>query len=89
MSGRQLSLPDNALLLWLQDETNNDFLALEDLERMYQLFADGSTNPIDDLKDDDRHHSYLIFSDNEEGSVVAQVLHHLAKFPRRMGVTTP
>ena len=88
MSG-SLLLPDNALLRWLQDESNNDFLALEDLELMYSLFADGQADPLEDLKDDDRHHVYLIFADNEEGTVVAQVVHHLAKFPKRMGVTTP
>ena len=88
MSG-SLLLPDNALLRWLQDESNNDFLDPEALDRMYQQFAAGQPDPLDELKDDDRHHSYLLFSDNEEGVVVAQIVHHLARFPKRMGVTTP
>ena len=74
-------LPDNALLRWLQDESNNDYLGTDALEEMYQLFAADQPNPLASLQDDDRHHIYLVFSDNEEGTVVAHLLHHLAKFP--------
>ena len=88
MSGSK-PLPDNALLLWLQDESNNDYLSLEKLEEMYTLFAEDQPDPIEEFKDDDRYHNYLIFADNEEGMASAQVLHHLAKFPKRVGVATP
>ena len=87
------TLPDNALLLWLQDESNNDYLDTESLLEMYNLFSSTAhadpTDLMDLLKDDDRHHCFLIFNHDEEDNPVGTILHHLARYPRRMGVTTP
>ena len=82
-------LPDNALRLWLQDESNNDYLDLESLRTMYSLFASGEPDPTSLVQDDDRHHCFLIFNHDEENKAVGTILHHLARYPRRMGVTTP
>ena len=83
------NLPDNALLQWLQDEANNDYLEPSSIESMYQIFADGrEEDQLDLLKDDDRHHCFLIFSPNEEDKPTSTILHHMAKYPKRIGVTT-
>ncbi len=61
------NLHDNALLRWLQDEVNNDYLDPASIESMYQIFADGSLeDQLSLLQDDDWHHCFLIFSPNEE-----------------------
>ena len=86
------TLPDNTLLLWLQDENNNDYQDTESLQEMYNLFSSANadaTDLMDLLKDDDRHHCFLIFNHDEEDNPVGTILHHLARYPRRMGVTTP
>ena len=83
------SLPDNALLRWLQVESNNDYLELDKVESMYNIFADGS---IEDqmtlLQEDDRHHCFLIFTPDEEDKPTGTILHHMAKYPKRIGVDT-
>ena len=58
MSG---TLPDNALQLWLQDESNDKFRSTEDLDGMYSYFVEGATEPIESIKEDDRHHCFIIF----------------------------
>ena len=83
------NLPDNALRLWLQDETNNDYLDTESLQEMYRHFAVDQADPTDLVKDDDRHHCFLIFNADEENKPVGTIVHHLAKCPSRMGITTP
>ena len=83
------NLPDNALLAWLQDEANNDYLEPASIESMYQIFADGSEeDQLTLLKDDDRHHCFLIFSPDEEDKPTSTILHHMAKYSKRIGVTT-
>ncbi len=83
------NLPDNALLQWLQAESNNDYLELDSIESMYDIFADGS--PEDQmtlLQEDDRHHCFLIFTPDEENKPTGTILHHMAKYPKRIGVST-
>ena len=84
-----INLPDNALLLWLQDEANNEYLDSASIESMYQIFADDSLeDQMSLLKDDDRHHCFLIFSPNEEDKPTSTILHNMVKYPKRIGVTT-
>ena len=85
MSG---TLPDNALQLWLQDEANDEFRSTEALEGMYSYFLEGATDPIDLIKEDDRHHCFIIFQQNDAGDSVCSILHHLARAPSRMGHPT-
>ena len=81
-------LPDNTLLTWLQDEANDEFTELDALAGMYTYFDASAAVPIDDLKTNDRHHCFLTFQKNSDGSSVASILHHLAQFPSRTGKTT-
>ena len=85
MSG---TLPDNALQLWLQDETNDQFSSPEALEGMYNYFLEGADDPVDSIKEDDRHHCFIIFQQNDAGASVCSILHHLARAPSRMGNPT-
>ena len=80
-------LPDNALLAWLQDESNDDFCSTEALATMYNYFITGADNPLEKLQEDDRHHSFLIFIEDDQEEVTGLVLHHLAQFPSRLGAT--
>jgi len=84
------NLPDNALLRWLQDESNNNYLELKNnVESMYNIFADGSLeDQMTLLQEDDRHHCFLIFTPNEEDKPTGTILHHMAKYPKRIGVST-
>ena len=81
-------LPDNALLLWLQDETNNEFPDQDAIAGMYSYFASGAANPLDSIKGDDRHHCFLIFQKGGSGTSVGTIVHHIAQAPSRMGTTT-
>ena len=81
-------LPDNALLAWLQDESNDEFRSTEALTTMYTFFATGATNPLERLQEDDQHHSFLIFIEDEQKEVVGLILDHLAQFPSRLGATS-
>ena len=81
-------LPDNALLQWLQDESNNEFKSAEDIKEMYVFFDEEATDPINNLKEDDRHHCFIIFQQNDAGDSVCSILHHLARAPSRMGNPT-
>ena len=85
MSG---TLPDNALLTWLQDDTNNDYHSVEDLATMYSYFNEDVDDPIDRIKGDDRRHCFIIFEKNEHGNAECVILHRLAQHPSRMGTTT-
>ena len=58
MSG---TLPDNALLTWLQDEANDEFIELDALAGMYSYFAAAANDRIEKIKTDNRHHCFLIF----------------------------
>ena len=80
-------LPDNALLAWLQDESNDEFRSTEALTTMYSFFAAGASNPMEKLQEDDRHHSFLVFIEDDQSEVVGLILHHLAQFPSRLGAT--
>ena len=80
-------LLDNALLAWLQDESNDEFCSTEALTTMYTFFATGAANPLEQLQEDDRHHSFLIFIEDKQKEVVGLILHHLAQFPSRLGAT--
>ena len=82
-------LTDNALLLWLQDEANNDYLDTEAMQEMYDLFTPASADPTNLVQDDDRHHCFLAYHLDEENNAVGTIFHHLSRYPRRMGVTTP
>ena len=81
-------LPDNALLTWLQDEANDEFLDLDALAGMYSYFSAEADNPLESIKTDDRHHCFLIYQKNSSGSLVASILHHLAQYPSHMGQDT-
>ena len=80
-------LPDNALLAWLQDESNDEFRSTEALATMYNFFATGAENPLERLQEDDRHHSFLIFIEDDQKEVVGLILHHLAQFPSHLRAT--
>ena len=81
-------LSDNTLLLWLQDESNNDFKVQESMAGIYSYFTQGADDPLDSIKGDDRHHCFLTFQKNKAGISNGTIVHHLAKAPSRMGVTT-
>ena len=82
-------LPNNALLEWLQDESSDDHRSDDDLASMYSYFAEGAANPIALLKEDDRHHCFLVFQKDTAGNSHCTILHHLAQYPTQMGITTP
>ena len=86
MSGR---LPDNALLEWLQDEGNDDHRSDNDLASMYSYFAEGADDPTTLLKEDDRHHCFLVSQKDSTNKSHCTVLHHLAQYPTHMGITMP
>ena len=81
-------LPDNALLAWLQDDTNNAYQSEKELAGMHSYFSEDVNDPTDSIKEDDRHHCFIIFEKNEFGNAECVVLHHLAQHPTQMGVTT-
>ena len=78
-------IPDNALLAWLQDEHNDPFSTSDLITGMYTHFSAARPNPIDALQQDDRNHCFLIFVEDSSGESHAQVLHHLAQYPARLG----
>ena len=83
-------LPDNALLLWLQDESNNECATSEAITQMYSIFDDDENEPIEHFQQDDRHHCFLIFeAADEDATPTATILHHLARVPTRIGNPTP
>ena len=82
MSG---ATPDNALLAWLQDDQNDAFTTTEAITGMYTHFSAARPNPIDAIQQDDRNHCFLIFVEDAAGESHAEVLHHLAQYPSRLG----
>jgi len=78
------------LLLWLQDESNNECATSEAITQMYSIFDDDENDPIEHFQQDDRHHCFLIFeADDEDATPTATILHHLARVPTRIGNATP
>ena len=82
-------LPYNVLLRWIQDESCNYYQTVELLRQIYTTFATVQPYPLDSLKDNARHHCFLIVSENEESHIVAAILHHMTQYPSRIGVTIP
>ena len=82
-------LPNNALLHWLQDDRNDEFLDEDALATMYSYFASGANDPLPRVKGDDRHHCFITFQKDSSGNAVCTILHHLARVPTRMGSNTP
>ena len=78
-------IPDNALLTWLQDETNNPFPTSDDIRGMYSHFSNACPDPITSIQQDDWSHCFLIFVEDQNGESCAQILHHLAQYPTRLG----
>ena len=79
---------NNAFLLWLQDDSHNDFLTKKALQEMYVCFDASAASPLAMLKDDDRKHCLLAFV-KEGGCTTAALLYHAERFPARMGRPTP
>jgi len=82
-----MSLHDNAMLLWAQDPINNEFQDAAAIAQMYSHFNGGMENPLPPLQNDDRPHVILIFEKAGEHSH-ATLLHHMKRFPARMGSPT-
>ena len=53
MSNPTSVLPDNAFLLWLQDEANNEYLTSQSLIQMYTHLAPQADDPLNTFKEDD------------------------------------
>ena len=82
-------LPNNALLHWLQDDSNDEFLEEDALATMYSYFAMGANDPLPRVKGDDRYHCFITFQKDSGGNAHCTILHHLARVPTRMGTDTP
>ena len=82
-------LPDNAMLQWVQDELNNDYPTAEDIADVYALYAHDDYDPDQNFLQDDRHHCVIFFKKNGDDVPTATILHHLARFPTRIGNPTP
>ena len=82
------ALPDNALLQWLQDESNSEHGTPDALAAMYAYFAADANDPTSQVQDDDRHHCFIIFQKDAANNPTCTILHHLAQFPTRMGHVT-
>jgi len=85
-------IPDNAILLWLQDESNNaECTTAESITtQMYTTMQTDVFDPISHFKQDDHHHCFLIFEKVDDDSIpTATILHHLAVAPTRIGNPTP
>ena len=86
MSG---TVPDNNLLHWLQDKSNDNHRTTDKLGTMFAFFDIGYKDPIKLLKNNGHHHCFLIFKKNKTGASVCMVLHHLAQVSTQMGHATP
>jgi len=74
-------IPDNALLLWLQDESNNECTTAESA-----IMHTNEFDPISHFQQDDRQHCFLIFEKVNEDSIPnATILHQLAVVPTCIG----
>ena len=83
-----LALPNNALLHWLQDKSNDEHSTQGALAAMYAYALDAN-DPTTQVQEDDRHHCFVIFQKDSLGNSVCTILHHLAQFSTRMGHVTP
>ena len=72
-------IPDNTLLLWLQDESNNECTTVEIITQMYAIMHTDEFDPISHFQQDDHQHCFLIFEKvNEDSIPTATIVHHLA-----------
>jgi len=62
-------IPDNALLLWLQDESNNECTTAESITQMYRTMHTEEFDPVSHFKQDDHHHCFLIFEKVNDDSI--------------------
>ena len=82
-------LPDNAFLLWLQDESNNEYLSPESLTQMYTHLAPLADDPLGTFKDDDRNHSFLVFMKHRDTNISrSYLMHHMSMLPPWVGQPT-
>ena len=81
-------IADNALLQWLQDDSNNDHQDPDSLQVMYEAFEPDAPDPTELIQDDDRHLCFLTFSHDEANRPAGYLLHSLSKYPKRIGITT-
>ena len=81
-------IADNALLLWLQDDSNNDHQDPASLQVMYEVFEPDAPDPTELIQDDDRHLCFLTFSHDEANRPAGYLLHSLSKYPKRIGIAT-
>ena len=89
MSNSTSVLPDNAFLLWLQDESNNEYLTPESLTQMYTHLAPQADDPLDTFKDDDRNHSFLVFMKHRDTNISqSYLMHHMSMLAPRVGQPT-
>ena len=81
-------IADNALLQWLQDDSNNDHQDPDSLQVMYEAFEPDAPDPTELIQDDDRHLCFLTFSHDEANRPAGYLLHSLSKYPKRIGIAT-
>ena len=84
-------LLDNSYLSWLQDPQNDDYRDVDSLASVYSQLA----HPVNDGRDllttfldDETPHAFLVFQKINSSSE-ALILHHGAKYPRKIGAPTP
>ena len=83
-------IPDNALLLWLQDKSNNECATTESITQMYATMLPEVFDPVSHFEQDDHNHCFLIFEKVDDDSIpTATILHHLAVTPTHIGNPTP
>ena len=71
-------LPNNALLLLLQDESNNEYQDMDTMQEMYDLFMLLTrADPTHLVQDDHRHHCFLAFHLDEENNTVGSIFWEL------------
>jgi hypothetical protein len=84
-------LLDNSYLNWLQDPQNDDYRDLDSLATVYSQLAHPDTDGGDLLRtflEDETPHAFLVFQKVNARSE-ALILHHGAKYPRKIGAPTP
>ncbi len=84
-------LLDNSYLTWLQDPQNDDYRDLDSLATVYSQLAHPGNDGGDLLRtflEDETPHAFLVFQKVSARSE-ALILHHGAKYPRKIGAPTP
>ena len=82
MSRTTSVLPDNAFLLWLQDEANNDYPSQESLSQLYTHLAPQAADPLDTFKEDDHNHCFLVFLKHRDTDASrSYIMHHMSMLP--------